>query len=204
MTREGPVADEGTLALRVPRLDELWYRERLLADPETMRYNRGYRLDFPGYHDDTGCIDFPRDQWERWHTWFCQGKPERYYAYVVRADGAFLGEVNLHRNVSGDWYDMGIVLEAVHRGCGYAAEALRLLLKEAFDRLGAKEVRNDFERDRVSALKAHLSAGFAIIGEENGIVRVRIAKKEFERENRIFMHYRKSSPLSRAAFAYKR
>ena len=176
---------EGALALHVPALDELWYRERILADPGTMRYNRGYHLDFPGYHGDTGCIDFPRGQWERWHRFFCQSEPERYYAYIVRReDGLFLGEVNLHKNASGDWYDMGIVLETAHRGRGYAAEALRLLLQEAFDRLGALEVRNDFEPDRVSALKAHLSAGFTIAGEENGLVQVRLTKEAFDQAGR--------------------
>ena len=30
-----------TLYLHVPKLDELWYRKKLLEDPKTMRYNRG-------------------------------------------------------------------------------------------------------------------------------------------------------------------
>lgn len=34
-----------TLYLHVPELDELWYRKKLLEDPETMSYNRGYDLD---------------------------------------------------------------------------------------------------------------------------------------------------------------
>ena len=65
MKRVRQAAAGDALALHVPALDELWYRERLLADPDTMRYNRGYHLNVPGYHDDTGCIDFPQSQWER-------------------------------------------------------------------------------------------------------------------------------------------
>ncbi len=146
-----------------------------------MRYNRGYDLGFPGYHSETGCIDFPESDWEAWFNWFCQSEPQRYYAYIVRcSDGVFLGEVNLHQNASGGWYDMGIVLEAAYRGKGYSTEALRLLLHEAFDRLGAIEVRNDFERDRSAALKTHLAAGFTVIGEENGIVRVGVTNEVFK------------------------
>ena len=47
------------LRLHVPALSELGYRQRLLADPATMAYNRGYDLSFEGYHPQTGCIDFP-------------------------------------------------------------------------------------------------------------------------------------------------
>lgn len=176
---------ESIVRLHKPSPNELWYRKRLLSDPETMCYNRGYNLGFPGYHNETGCIDFPESEWEAWFNWFCKSEPERYYAYIVRcSDGAFLGEVNLHQNSSGNWYDMGIVLEAAFRGKGYSTEALRLLLTEAFDRLGASEVRNDFEPERSAALKAHLAAGFRVIGEENGVVRVGITKEEFEKIKR--------------------
>ncbi len=176
---------EPLVCLRQPQLSELWYRKQLLSDPETMRYNRGYGLGFPGYHSETGCIDFPESDWEAWFNWFCRSEPQRYYAYIVRcSDGAFLGEVNLHQNASGGWYDMGIVLEAAYRGKGYSTEALQLLLAEAFDRLGANEMRNDFEPERSAALKAHLAAGFTVIGEENGIVQVRLTKEEFEKIKR--------------------
>lgn len=171
-----------TLQLYKPLPSDLWYRKQLLSDPETMAYNRGYELGFAGYHNDTGCIDFPESEWEAWYRFFCQSEPERYYAYIVRcSDGVFLGEVNLHQNASGNWYDIGIVLEAAHRGKGYSAEALRLLLAEAFDRLGATEVRNDFEPDRSAALKAHLAAGFRVIGEENGVVQVQVTAEDFRR-----------------------
>ena len=172
---------EPKVRLYKPLLSDLLYRKQLLSDPETMSYNRGYALGFAGYHNETGCIDFPESDWEAWYRYFCQSEPERYYAYIMRcSDGVFLGEVNLHQNASGGWYDMGIVLEAVHRGKGYSTEALRLLLQEAFDRLGADEVRNDFEPDRSAALKAHLAAGFTVRGEENGFVQVRLTKEEFE------------------------
>ena len=45
------------LELYVPTIEELDYRQKIMSDPETMSYNKGYDLDFDGYHKDTGCID---------------------------------------------------------------------------------------------------------------------------------------------------
>ena len=44
------------LILYRPRLEELDYRQSLLADPETMAYNHAYG----------GAIDFPRERWADW------------------------------------------------------------------------------------------------------------------------------------------
>ena len=82
------------VSLYVPKLSELWYRQRLLADPETMSYNRGYDLPFEGYNRETGCIAFPETAWAAWHSRFV-GQSGRFYAYVVRLeDGRFIGEAN--------------------------------------------------------------------------------------------------------------
>lgn len=38
-----------TLYLHIPSYPELWYRQKIMQDPDTMRYNRGYDLPFDGY-----------------------------------------------------------------------------------------------------------------------------------------------------------
>ena len=47
------------LTLYVPTLDDLWFRRRMLEDPETMAYNRawGRTPTFPGARDmgERGC-----------------------------------------------------------------------------------------------------------------------------------------------------
>jgi len=168
------------LYLHVPALDELWYRQRLMSDPDTMSYNKGYDLDFPGYHRDTGCIDFPENEWADWYDYFIGQEPARFYAYIVRAeDGLFIGEVNVHRNGDQPWHDMGIVIETAHRGNGYASEALRLLLKHAFEVMGAEAVHNDFEDVRDAAVKSHLSAGFTVCRRENGLLELLITREQY-------------------------
>lgn len=150
-----------------------------MADPATMAYNRGY-APFEGYHPDTGCIDFPREDWENWYQYFIGQEPERFYAYVRRKeDGAFLGEVNVHLENHGEWYDMGIVIEAKYRGMGYSKEALSLLLEYAFKTLGAQAVHNDFEETRTAAVKTHLACGFREYRRENGILELLITREMY-------------------------
>ena len=159
---------EDRLSLHTPAFDELWYRQKMMSDPATMSYNAGYDLDFPGYYRDTGCIDFPEEKWQGWFDRFIGREPESFYAYVVReSDGAFVGEVVLRREGAPGRYEMGVVIEACHRGKGYSAEAMQLLMDVAFNRLGAERVCNDFERSRMAALKLHLNAGFEIAGEDD-------------------------------------
>lgn len=168
------------LLLHVPTISELWYRQQILSDPETMNYNKGYDLDIDDYHKDTGCMDFPEDHWEKWFHWFVNGKPQRFYAYIIRkVDNAFIGEVNVHRGNQDNWYDMGIVIESKYRGKGYAVEALNLLLKEVFENMSVLTIKNTFESNRISAIKAHISSGFQVINEHNGMITLCITKEEF-------------------------
>lgn len=166
--------------LYTPTYDELWYRQKLLSDTETMSYNKGYDLGFDGYDNNTGCIDFPKNRWQSWYDYFIGNEPERYYAYIVRKeDNAFVGEVNLHKNNAADWYDMGIVLEAKYRGKGYAVEALKQLLNYAFHSLGAKAVHNNFEETRTAAVKTHLSTGFTEYARHDNITELVITRNEY-------------------------
>ena len=169
-----------TLCLHVPELDELWYRKKLLEDPETMSYNRGYDIDFDGYDKETGCIAFPESEWKNTYKYLVKNEPQWFYAYLVNAEnGELVGDVNVHKSTEHDWYEMGIVIEAKHRGKGYANEGLHLLLHHAFADMGAKAVHNDFESSRTAAIKAHEHAGFHIYKEENGIMELLITKEEF-------------------------
>ncbi len=116
------------LELYVPTLDELWFYQQMMSDPATMSYNAGYDP-WPGYHRDTGCIDFPREEWDGWYTQWVAREPERFYAYIRRkSDGEWIGDVCFHYTPDRGWWDMGIVIYAPYRGQGYAEPALRLML----------------------------------------------------------------------------
>lgn len=171
------------LYLHIPSCRELWYRQKIMQDPDTMSYNKGYDLDFDGYDKATGCIAFPEREWADWYAWFIGQEPRRFYAYIVReSDGEFIGEVNVHRNEDAVWYEMGIVLEAKYRGKGYAVDAMRLLLEYAFEKMGADAVHNDFEAERSAAVQTHLSAGFTKYRQENGMIELLITREQYFRQ----------------------
>lgn len=158
------------MELYVPKLDELVFRQRLLSDPETMSYNKGCGLEMSAYHNDTGCIDFPRENWAGWYARWVGAEPERFYAYLRDAESvAFLGDVCLYRTDGPGIYEMGIVLDSAQRGRGYSREGMALLLEYAFEKLGAREVANCFQPERTAAMRLHLAAGFQIVKEESGL-----------------------------------
>lgn len=174
------------LYLHVPAIGELGYRQKLMQDPDTMSYNKGYDLNFDGYNRATGCIAFPKHKWLDWYNYFIGQEPHRFYAYIVReSDSEFIGEVNLHMNSNARWHDMGIVLDAKHRGKGYAVTALKLLLQYAFEEMDVKAVHNEFEQERSSAVQTHLSAGFTIYRQGNGILELLITKEQYFRQKAI-------------------
>ena len=49
----------------IPKCEDLWFRERLLSDPDTMSYNNAWG----------GTIDFPEPKWQRWYNYWIE-KPD--------------------------------------------------------------------------------------------------------------------------------
>ena len=167
------------IKLYTPKIDELDYRARLLSDKETMAYNRGYDLDDPNYHKDTGTIDFPESERADWYAASVGREPERFYAYVCRAeDGEFVGEVcaRLEDGV----YKIGIVIEGKYHGICYGTDAMDALLGVLFDKLGAAEVQNEFEDQRNAAVRMHRRAHFTPVYEKVGMVRFVLRRDVYE------------------------
>lgn len=151
------------LKLYLPKLEDYWYEEKMLKDPNTMSYNAGYSVSYYGYHYDTGCIDFPKDKWkEKFDK--RQGK-NVYFAYILDSENnEFIGYCNYQYNEKSDKYECGLLIEAKYRGKGYSKESLTLLCEEA-RKNGIKELYDTFEVDRGNALKIFESVGFKIVNE---------------------------------------
>jgi len=170
------------LELYIPRLEDLWFYQKMMADPATMSYNAGWDVDYDGYHRDTGCIDYPDEVLPGWHSRWIGAEPERFYAYIKRcSDGAWIGDVNFHYVPEKDWYDMGIVLYAPYRGQGYAVPGLKLLLDRAFRVCGISKLHNEFETTRDAAWAIHCKLGFREIIEENGMLHLLLTKEDYEK-----------------------
>ena len=59
------------LELYIPKREDLWFYQQMMADPETMAYNAGWDVAYAGYHRDTGCIDCPDEALADWYDSCC-------------------------------------------------------------------------------------------------------------------------------------
>ena len=170
------------LELYIPKLEDLWFYQKMMSDPETMSYNAGWDVDYDGYHRDTGCIDYPDEVLPEWYADWIGQEPERFYAYIKRSsDGVWIGDVNFHYTPEKDWWDMGIVLYAPYRGRGYAVPAMRLMLDHAFRTCGVTRIHNDFElsRHEVSAWQTHRAVGFKEFAVQDGFLQMILTREEY-------------------------
>lgn len=148
--------------LRIPKFEELEYRRKLLSDRVTMSYNIGY-----GDNDGTGCIEFDENAWKDWFFRWVNNMPERYYAYIIKADeNTPIGEVALRYVSEKNSYCVNIIVEAKYRGNGFSEQALRLLVDTAFRELGADKVFDDFPKSRISAEKVFKKVGFKRVSDD--------------------------------------
>ncbi|MDE7162270.1 MAG: GNAT family N-acetyltransferase [Anaeroplasmataceae bacterium] len=176
------------IELYVPKKEDLWYRKKMMEDSKTMEYNKGYFLESKRYNNDTGCILFPKEDWEDWYSYFIHQEPKRYYAYLLRkSDHTFLGDVCLRQIDDKNEYEMGIVIESIHRKKGYATKALKLLLEIAFEKFHADAVHNSFEEERIGALHLHLNAGFSILNKKENIVNLILTKEQYFKQNKSML-----------------
>lgn len=159
------ILKEPVLKLYIPQEKDMWFAQQMYADPATMAYNAGWPVSYSGYHPDTGCIDFPENQWAAKIESLTGHEPDRFYAFVREAEtGEFVGEINFQYTPSEKWYDMGVVLYAPFRGKGYGRPALELLLRRAFLDCGVTRLHNSFEAERDAAFTIHKQVGFRQVG----------------------------------------
>ncbi|MBR6381179.1 MAG: GNAT family N-acetyltransferase [Lachnospiraceae bacterium] len=132
----------------IPALEELWFRESLLADEETMAYNHAWG----------GTIAFPRERWQDWYDWWiAHPENERYYRYLKTAQG-FVGEIAYHYDPEYDGYVADVIVLAKYRGKGYGAAGLELLCKAAKEN-GITALYDDIAIDN-PAIALFLKQGF--------------------------------------------
>jgi len=131
-----------------PALEDMWFRESLMADEETMAYNHAWG----------GTIPFPKEDWEDWYDyWVVNHEGKRYYRYLQDGNG-FVGEIAYHYDSEYDGYVANIIIHSKYRGQGYGAQGLTLLC-EAAKAAGANAIYDDIAIDN-TAIKLFLKQGF--------------------------------------------
>ena len=148
------------IELYIPKLEDMWYEQKLHSDSLTMSYNAGYDVSYYGYHYDTGCIDFPKERWEL--TYNKRIKEKRFFAYIKDIKlNTFVGYVYYHFNKEENRYECGILIESKYREKGYSKIALNMLCQKA-RKENIKELYDNFEIDRKNTLKLFESIGFEV------------------------------------------
>ncbi len=144
-----------------PHMEDLWFRETMLSDGQTMSYNHAYG----------GTIPFPKEQWARWYdAWIINPDNKRFYRYVKEND-AFLGEAAYHFEEEREMFIADVMIYAPYRQKGYGREALLLLCKNAKDN-GVQVIFDEIAIDNPS-ISLFMKCGFQEVLRTNESVLVK-------------------------------
>lgn len=138
------------LTLYKPALSELWFRQELMADPETMAYNRAWG----------GTIPFPEERWREWYGRWVDGADEytRFYRYL-RDDGlGFVGEAAYHFDGERKIHLTDVIVHSRFRRRGFGMAGLSLLYRAAREN-GVRTLYDDIAADNPS-VRLFLKNGF--------------------------------------------
>ena len=145
-----------------PQIDDLWFKQQMLADADTMSYNHAYG----------GTIAFPEERWADWYArWMLCNDGTRFYRYL-RFEDRFLGEVAYHMDTEQNICLADILIYAPFRGKGYGREALTMLCTAAKENgIGALYDRIAIDNPSISLF---LSCGFTEISRTEDSILVKI------------------------------
>lgn len=146
-----------------PELEDLWFRESMMADIETMSYNDAWG----------GTIPFPKEDWEEWYTlWVRNSGQERYYRYLKDdANKVFVGEISYHFDKLRNIYICDVIIKAEFRKQGFGTQGVQLLC-EAAKANGVEVLYDDIAADNPSA-HLFLKNGFSIEFQNDEILMVK-------------------------------
>lgn len=146
-----------------PELEDLWFRESMMADIETMSYNDAWG----------GTIPFPKEDWEEWYTlWVRNSGQERYYRYLKDdANKVFVGEISYHFDKLRNIYICDVIIKAEFRKQGFGTQGVQLLC-EAAKANGVEALYDNIAADNPSA-HLFLKNGFSIEFQNDEILMVK-------------------------------
>ena len=146
-----------------PELEDLWFRESMMADIETMSYNNAWG----------GTIPFPKEDWEEWYTlWVRNSGQERYYRYLKDdANKVFVGEISYHFDKLRNIYICDVIIKAEFRKQGFGTQGIQLLC-EAAKANGVEALYDNIAADNSSA-HLFLKNGFSIEFQNDEILMVK-------------------------------
>lgn len=150
------------VSLYKPFPEDLWFRQAMMADPETMSYNR----------DWGGTIPFPREEWEEWYEFWVKHPKKRFYRYITTGKSrVFVGETSYYYDSTRQIWLTGIVIREKSRRQGYGKAGLELLCAAA-RRAGIRELYDDIAADN-PGIGLFLRCGFREESRSEGVIMLR-------------------------------
>ena len=136
-----------------PEYGDLWFRQAMLADEDTMAYNHAWG----------GTVPFPEERWKEWYDhWIGQPEGKRYYRYVTDGAGTFVGEIAYHEDEEFGGFLANVIIYAKYRGAGFGSQALDALCAAAGEN-GVRVLYDDIAADN-PAVGMFLRRGFRELG----------------------------------------
>ena len=150
------------VSLYKPKMEDLWFRQALMADPETMSYNHAYG----------GTIPFPRQKWEEWYEIWVKNPQKRFYRYITSGKSrAFVGEAAYHYDEEQQIYMADIMISAKCRRRGYGKAGLQMLC-EAAEKENIPELYDSIAIDN-PGIKLFYQCGFQEVYRTEEIIMVK-------------------------------
>ena len=138
------------LSLYKPEYKDLKFRQQMLSDEETMKYNHAWG----------GTISFPEVRWQEWYDrWIVHTEGDRYYRYLKNEDEEFVGEIAYHFDCDLNGYIADVIVHAKYRNRGYGGQALEMLCDVAREN-GVSVLYDDIAIDN-PAIGLFLKHGFS-------------------------------------------
>ena len=146
-----------------PALHDLWFREKLLSDEQTMSYNAAWG----------GTIPFPRENWETWFSaWLEVSEYQQYYPDLYETDiKAFVGEIAYHYDEKRKKHFCDVIVSSEYRNRGFGTAGIELICKAAKEN-GISVLYDDIAIDNPS-YKLFLKNGFEIDYQNDDVVMVK-------------------------------
>ena len=151
------------IELYKPTIEELGFRESLMADEKTMSYNHAWG----------GTIPFPQTEWEKWYNCWLEGSAfQRFYRYLYNAESKdFVGEVAYHYDEKRKIHICDVIVLAEYRNMGFGSAGIQLLCDAAKEN-GVTMLYDDIAADNLS-YKLFLKNGFEIDYQDDTVIMVK-------------------------------
>lgn len=151
--------NETKLHTYIPTLNDLWFRQLMLSDKETMSFNDAWG----------GTIDWPEEDWKDWYDWWILNhEDKRYYRYITTENNVFIGEIAYHYSKDYKGYMANVIIYAKYRKQGYGLKALEILCEEA-KKNGVPFLYDDIAIDN-PGISIFLKLGFKEVDRNSEII----------------------------------